>query len=120
MQMGEIFMAEPVSLSLKNFSGAAKASVDKALAAHVKAFPRPNYTIGFIPPWWLGIILINAEQQVSVAEAQALATDIQRGMSGPAAELHGASTATPGCVCVGGHIICGFIRDPAVASVMKE
>jgi hypothetical protein len=113
-------MAGPVSLSLKDFSGAAKASVDKALAAHASVFPRPNYTIGFIPPWWLGIILIDAAEKATVAQATALATDIQRGISGPAAELHGVSKATPGCVCVGGHIICGFIRDPSAVAVMKD
>jgi hypothetical protein len=108
-------MASPAPLSLKNFSTAAKASVDKALQAHAASFPKPDYRLGFIPPWWLGIIIDNPVDTVSVAEAQALAADIHSNLGSNVPTAAGA-TVTPGCVCWPGHIICGFIQPPDLRS----
>jgi hypothetical protein len=110
-------MAGPVSLSLKDFSATAKASVTKALEAHATAFPKPDYRIGFIPPWWLGIIIINPTEKVTVADATLLAADIQRGVGGASAELRGAAAGAPSVLCGGGHIICGFIRPPDLSAI---
>jgi hypothetical protein len=104
-------MADPVSISLKNFSATAKASVTKALAAHHTAFAKPDYRFGFVPPWWLGIIIYNPSQSVTVAQAQALATDIHSGVSGAARKLV-VNPGEPGVECGPGHIICGFILPP--------
>ncbi len=104
-------MANPVSISLKNFSATAKTSVAKALKAHEAVFPQPNYRIGFIPPWWLGIILDNPGPKATLADAQKLATDIHGGL-GDAAPTLTTPTGEPGVVCWPGHIICGFILPP--------
>jgi hypothetical protein len=112
-------MAGPVSLSLKNFSATAKTSVAKALDAHAAVFPKPNYTVGFIPPLWLGIIIINPDEKVTLADAQKLAADIQGGI-GRATPTLTAAAATPSVVYGGGHIICGFIRPPDLMSVLEE
>jgi hypothetical protein len=113
-------MASPASLSLKNFSATAKTSVAKALEAHTAAFPKPNYTIGFIPPWWLGIIIINPDEKVTLADAQKLAADVQSGIGRATPTLTAATAGTPSVVYGGGHIICGFIRPPDLMSVIEE
>jgi hypothetical protein len=112
-------MASPVSISVKSFSATAKASVTKALAARQAAFPKPNYRIGFAPPWWLGIIIDNPLDKVTLADAQGLATDIHTGV-GPSVESVVTATGEPGCVFGGGHIICGFILPPDVRSFVEE
>ena len=47
-------MAKPVSISVKQISAAAKGSVAKALERRSAVLPKPNYRIGFIPPYWGG------------------------------------------------------------------
>ena len=113
-------MASPVSISVKSFSATAKASVTKALAARQAAFPKPNYRIGFAPPWWLGIIIINPDEKVTLAAAQQLATDIQSGIGRATPTLTAGVAGAPSVVYGGGHIICGFIRPPDLMSVLEE
>lgn len=112
-------MASPVSISLKNFSATAKTSVDKALEKHAAVFPKPNYRIGFVPPWWLGIVIYNPVASVTVAQAQALATDVHSGVAGPARELIVVPPGEPGVECWPGHIICGFILPPDERALME-
>jgi hypothetical protein len=113
-------MASPKSISVKSFSATAKTSVAKALAARQGAFPKPNYRIGFAPPWWLGIIIDNPLDKVTLGDAQGLATDIHTGV-GPAVEdLVSTTGGEPGCVFGGGHIICGFILPPELRSFVEE
>lgn len=104
-------MADPVSISIKDLSAKAKGSVAKALETHHQAFPRPNYTFGFVPPWWIGIIIRNPLENLTVADARKLATDIHKGVGSSVPALRGSS---PGAVVGPGHIICGFIA-PEVA-----
>jgi hypothetical protein len=111
-------MASPVSISLKNFSATAKTSVTKALETHKASFPNPNYRIGFIPPWWLGIILDNPADKVTLADAQALATQIHSNLTGPS--LVAVPKGEPGIVCWPGHIICGFILPPDERPMVQE
>jgi hypothetical protein len=113
-------MASPVSISLKSFSATAKTSVTKALHAHATAFPKPDYRIGFIPPWWLGIILDNPADKVTLADAQALATEIHSNLGGAATSLTVVSKGQPGIVCWPGHIICGFILPPDERPLVEE
>ena len=110
-------MASPASLSVKDISAAAKSSVDKAIVKHKAAFPTPNYTIGYVPPyWWLGIVLENADNKVTLAQAQALATDVHSGLTSSVAAARGADA---GIIFVGGHIICGYYPEPPI-SVLQE
>ena len=113
-------MASPVSISVKSFSATAKASVTKALAARQAAFPKPNYRIGFAPPWWLGIIIDNPLDKVTLADAQGLATDIHNGVSPAVASVVSTAGGEPGCVFGGGHIVCGFILPPDLRSFVQE
>lgn len=113
-------MASPVSISVKSFSATAKASVAKALQARQGAFPKPNYRIGFAPPWWLGIIIDNPVENVTLADAQGLATDIHKGVGSAVEDLIRNTGGEPGCVIGGGHIICGFILPPDIRSFVEE
>ena len=89
------------------------------LAAHHTAFAKPDYRFGFVPPWWLGIIIYNPAESVTVAQAQALATDIHGGVSSAAHKLV-ANPGEPGVECGPGHIICGFILPPDERPLLEE
>jgi hypothetical protein len=104
-------MADPVSISIRDLSTKAKGSVAKALETHQKTFPKPNYIFGFVPPWWIGIIIRNPLENVTLADARKLATDIHKGVGSSLPALRGSS---PGAVIGPGHITCGFIA-PEVA-----
>jgi hypothetical protein len=104
-------MAGPVAISIKDLSAKAKSSVAKALETHQRAFPKPNYIIGFAPPWWIGIILRNPIDTVSVGDARKLAADIHTGVGDAVSTLRGTS---PSVVVGPGHITIGFIA-PAEA-----
>jgi hypothetical protein len=108
-------MAGPVRISVKDLSAKAKSSVSKALDTHVKAFPRPNYIFGFVPPWWIGIVLNNPIETLTVADANKLAADIHGGVGPAVAALKG---TRPGVMVGPGHIICGFIAPPEI--VLEE
>ena len=105
-------MAKPVSISAKSISAAAKTSVAKAIGRHKAAFPKPDYRLGFIPPyWWCGFIIDNPEGPFTLADAQTLAADTH---SGIAAEMPSVKGAIPGAIFGGGHIICGFLPPPDI------
>jgi hypothetical protein len=105
-------MAKPVSISAKNISAAAKASVSRALDKHKAVFPKPDYRLGFIPPyWWVGFILENAEGNLTFADAQKLSTDVHSGIAESVASVRG---GIPGAIFGGGHIICGFMPPPEI------
>jgi hypothetical protein len=105
-------MAKPVSISAKNISAAAKGSVAKALERHKAVLPKPDYRLGFIPPyWWCGFIVENAEGSLSFAAAQTLSADVH---SGIADEVPAVKGAVPGAIFAGGHIICGFLPPPEI------
>jgi hypothetical protein len=105
-------MADPKSISVKQLSTSAKSSVAKAIAAHQTTFKNPNYTFGFVPPyWWLGIVIRNPDSGVTLAEAQKLASDV--------AGATGLRGGTPGCIIGGGHITVGF-APPLDVSAIEE
>jgi hypothetical protein len=106
-------MAGPKSISIKQLAATAKRSVESALPAHQAAFPKPNYVLGFVPPWWIGIVIRNPVETATLGAAQKFATDIHRGVSG---SVPGAGA--PGVLYGPGHIICGFIAPPDV--VLEE
>jgi hypothetical protein len=105
-------MAKPVAISAKSISAAAKTSVAKAIVRHKAAFPKPDYRLGFIPPyWWCGFIIDHPEGPFTLADAQRLAADTH---SGIAAEIPSVKGAIPGAIFGGGHIICGFLPPPDI------
>jgi prepilin-type processing-associated H-X9-DG protein len=97
-------MASPASLSARQISQKAKSSVEKALQAHSASFPKPNYTIGFAPPWIIGIVIRNPDGKVTLADAQKLATEVQGGVAGALAMRGGKSNVLYG----DGHLTLGF------------
>ena len=98
-------MAGPVSISIKHVSAAAKSSVAKALEHHKAAFPGHHYVFGFVPPWWLGIVIRDPEGKVTFAEAQKLATELQKSVAGTSPALRGGK---PGVVFGNGNLTIGF------------
>lgn len=100
-------MAGPQSISVKEIAHAAKGSVVKVLEQHKAKFPKPDYILGFYPPhWWLGIVIRNPDlDHVSLGEAQKMAVDLQRGISGAVAATKGGK---PGVVLGDGHLTIGF------------
>ncbi len=109
-------MAGPASISVKQLTTAAKASVDKALKQH-QAFAAPGRIIGFVPPyWWLGIVIRNPDSKLTLAEAQELASEVQSGVGSSIAQVR---NAPAGIIFVGGHVTVGFAPPPDV-SVTEE
>ena len=105
-------MAKPVSISAKDISAAAKSTVSTAIKRHAAAFPKPDYRLGFIPPyWWVGFIVESAEGTLTFADAQKLATDVHSGIADSVASVRG---GIPGVIFGGGHIICGFLPPPEI------
>ncbi len=103
-------MGDPVSISIKQVSAVAKASVTKAIEQRAVQFPIPNYTVGFIPPhWWLGIVIRNPDSEITLADAQKLATNVQSGVASSMTALRG---GTAGIIFVGGHVTIGFAPPP--------
>jgi hypothetical protein len=110
-------MAGPVSIPLEQLTAAAKSSVANALKRHEATFAKPDYVIGFVPPyWWLGIVIRNPDNKVTLADAQALATDVQSGVADSVKTL---SAPAGGIIFVGGHVTIGFAPPPDV-SVTEE
>jgi len=107
---GENAMADPVSISVKQVSAVARASVKKAIEGSAAPFLIPNYTVGFIPPyWWLGIVIRNPDSQITLAAAQKLATGVQSDVANSVAELR---NGTAGIIFVDGHVTIGFAPPP--------
>jgi prepilin-type processing-associated H-X9-DG protein len=104
-------MAGPASISVRQISEKAKSSVEKALQAHSASFAKPNYTIGFVPPWIIGIVIRNPEGKVTLADAQKLATEVQGGVAGALAIRGGKTNVLFG----DGHLTIGFAPpDPVI------
>jgi hypothetical protein len=106
-------MAKPVSISVKQISAAAKGSVAKALERRSTVLPKPNYRIGFIPPyWWLGVIIDpQGPVELSLAKGEELAKEVHGGIADAVSAVRG---GIPGVISSGGHIICGFLPPPEV------
>lgn len=105
-------MADPVSISVKQLTAAAKTSAESALKRHAATFAKPDYILGFVPPhWWLGIVIRNPDNKLTLADAQKLATDVQSGVANSITSLHG---VTGGIIFVGGHVTVGFAPPPDV------
>jgi hypothetical protein len=112
---GRNVMADPVSISIKHISATAKSSVAKALEQHRAAFPGPHYIFGFVPPWWLGIVIRNPEGKITFADAQKLATDLQHSVAATSPALRGGK---PGVVFGDGNLTIGFA--PPEITVIEE
>jgi hypothetical protein len=111
---GEQFMAGPQSLSVHKISDAARESVAKVVQQHKAKLPIPDYRFGFFPPhWWLGIIIRDPDlDKITFGEANRLATDLSKGISGVAAA--GIKPGHPGAVLDNGHLTIGFAPPPEV------
>lgn len=105
-------MANPVSIPVKQLTAAAKHSAETALKRHAATFAKPNYIIGFVPPyWWLGIVIRNPDSKVTLAAAQSLATEVQGGIASSVKTLPGGAG---GVIFGGGHVTIGFAPPPDV------
>jgi len=105
-------MASPASISVKQLTAAAKSSAAKALQQHRAILPTPDYTVGFIPPyWWLDIVIRNPDSKLTLVDAQKLATDVQSGVANSIAPLR---SGTGAIIFVGGHVTVGFAPPPDV------
>jgi hypothetical protein len=108
-------MAAPTSISLKQVSAAAKASVGKALEQNKVKAPSPT-VLGYFPPHhWLGII-VRPTVEPALADAQKLAVDVHSGMAASVPAIKGGE---PGAITGDGHIITGFVLPPGIG-VLEE
>jgi hypothetical protein len=103
-------MADPTSISLKQVSAAAKATVARALEQNRVRAPSPT-VLGYFPPYhWCGIIL-NPTVEPALADAQKLAVDVHSGM---AASVPAIRSGEPGAITGDGHITIGFVLPPGI------
>ena len=111
-------MAKPVSISVKEISAAARGTVAKALDQHKAAFPKPDYRLGYIPPyWWFGIVIYNPlNDNLTLGNAQKLATDVH---SGIAASVSSARDGKPGVIFGDGNLTIGF-APPIEINLIEE
>ena len=111
-------MAEPVSLSVRQISAAAKGTVAKALEAHSAAFPKPNYRFGFFPPrYWCGFVIYNGDHgKVSVADTARLAAEVHKGI---AAAVPGVKGGKVGSILIDGNLTIGFV-PPIEINIIEE
>jgi hypothetical protein len=115
MSEGEKFMADPISISLKQVSAAAKTSVGKALEQNKVRAPSPT-VIGYFPPYhWLGII-VRPTVDPALADAQKLAADLHSAMATSVSAIEGGE---PGAITGQGHLIIGFVLPPGIG-VLEE
>ena len=103
-------MADPTSISLKEISAAARASVAKALEQNKMMLPQPDH-FGYFPPWWwFGFIIRNPDfRNGTLAEAQKLAADVHQGIAASVAIAKGGK---PVVIIEDGTITLGFAPAP--------
>ena len=107
-------MAKPVSISLHQFTASVQAAVKAAAAKHPKfQLAEPNaialgYLIRGIP------VPDGVLSKVTVAETQALATDIATQIGQAHAEAFGAARPAGAVLSVGGHVILGIPLPPDI------
>lgn len=105
-------MAEPKSLSAKEITAAARGTVDKVLEQHGKVLPRPPYIVGFFPPpRWIGIILRERAADLTLGQAEKLATDLTHSI---AEKVPAVRAGKPGVLVEGGHTTIGFVPPPDI------
>ncbi len=105
-------MADPAAISIKQVSTAARASLARVLEQHEAAFPKPDHILGFVPPyWWLGIVIRNPDNKLTLTAVQQVATDVQSGVASSVATMR---SGTAGIIFVGGHVTIGFALQPDV------
>ena len=110
-------MAEPKSLSAKEITAAARGTVDRVLEQHGKILPRPPYILGFLPPpRWIGIILRDPPDTLTLGQAEKIATDLTRSI---AEKVPAVKAGKPGVVVQGGHTTIGFV-PPLDIEFMSE
>jgi hypothetical protein len=111
-------MADPVSISLRQVSAAAKVTVAKALEQHQAKIPRPNYRLGYFPPhWWFGFVIYKPDLgQLSLGEAQKLATDVHTGIAASVAVTKGGKA---GAFIGDGNLTIGF-APPIEINLIEE
>lgn len=104
------------SISAKQISAAARASATKALSAQI---PKPpKFEIGFCPPpwWWVGIIISKVPNDLSLGDANKMATGLHRSI---AAEVPAIKTGKPGAVLIDGNLTIGFV-PPIDINILQE
>jgi hypothetical protein len=79
------------------------------------SWPTQFRSPSFVPPWWFGIVMRNPEGKVTFADAQKLATDLQKSVAGTSPALRGGK---PGVVFGDGHLTIGFA--PPEITVIEE
>jgi hypothetical protein len=101
-------MVEPVSLSVRQISAAAKDTVAKALEKHRAAFSKPNYRFGFFPPrYWCGFVIYNSNHwQITIADMHKLATDVHNGIAASVPAVKGGKV---GAILMDGSLTIGFV-----------
>jgi hypothetical protein len=115
---GRNVMPRPVSISIKQVSTAAKGTVAKVLEQHKTRFPKPDYHFGYFPPhWWLGVIIYKPDvAQITLSEAQRLATDVHAGMTSAVSAVKGGK---PGVIVGDGTLTIGF-APPTEINLIEE
>ena len=108
-------MGDPVSISIKQISPIAKRSAAGALAKHKAAFPAPIHTIGFVPPYWFGLIIHNPPHHVVFADANNIAIEVQNGIVDSIPSLRGGKA---GVILGDGNLTIGFA--PPELTVIEE
>ena len=110
-------MANPVSISAKNISAAAKGSVAKALERQKAVFPKPDYRLGFIPPyWWVGVVIPHQPSELTLAAAEKLAGEIHHGIADSVSSVKGGKS---GVISSGGNLTIGF-APPIEINLIEE
>src|SRR5229473_2631325 len=111
-------MAKPVSISVKQISAAAKGSVAEALKRHQTAFPKPDYRLGFVPPyWWVGFVIYNPHNDdLTFGNAQKLAAEVHRGIAESVSSVKGGK---PGVILGDGNLTIGFV-PPIEINLIEE
>jgi hypothetical protein len=107
----------PQSISVRQVSAAAQASVAKVIKDSNLKLPKPPYIIGFIPPWWCGIIWRDPiVDQLTLGTARKVATDVHRGI---AAEVPAAKAGTPGVFIHDGLTTVGFLPPIDINAIQE-
>jgi hypothetical protein len=114
-------MAGPTAISVKQISEAAKQAVSAALDKRKAQFVKPPAPVSAgiyaIPPWWIGFILREIDQEKTTAAAlNGLAKEVATGM---AASISSARGAEAGAIVHDNHVIIGFIAPPDLRSIVE-
>ncbi|MBR0754903.1 hypothetical protein JQ604_22195 [Bradyrhizobium jicamae] len=102
-------MDKAVSISVRDVTKAAQATVKKVLADHKKTFPKkPDFRVGFFPPhYWFGFVMEPTPEvlQAPLSELTSVAVEIKRFTADKVGDAAG---GRPGVMLNDGLITVGF------------